>query len=131
MYLPPSLGKSTIIIPTDFFNNATNMVNLSTPIEIDDTDDLSLLGSDSLPTLDGDEKNKVTALLVAEDDVAHDRAWHELPHEHRLKLKGIDYALCEPYRAKNAVKRAWIWEQGIELIRVTKGRSAVCFLIYN
>ena len=51
---------------------------------IDDTDDLSLLGSDSLPTLDSDEKDKITALLVAEDDVAHDRAWHELPHEHRL-----------------------------------------------
>jgi hypothetical protein len=112
-----------------FTNNSTNMASPSTPMEIGDTDDLSVLNSDSLPTLDGEESNKIRALLVAEDDVAHDRAWHELPHEHRLKIKGIDYALCEPYRPKNAVKRAWIWEQGIELIRVTKGRSVVCFLI--
>lgn len=100
-------------------------------MEINDTDDLSVLNSDSLPTLDSEESNKIRALLTAEDDVAHDRAWHELPHEHRLKLHGINYALCDPYRPKNAVKRAWFWEQGIELIRVTKGRSTVCLLSYN
>ena len=66
------------------------MASLNTPMEIDNTDDISILNSDSLPTLDGDETNKIRLLLMAEDDVAHDRAWHELPHEHRLKIKGID-----------------------------------------
>lgn len=113
-----------------FHNNSTNIASPNTLMEIDDTDDLSILYSDSLPTLDGDETNKIKLLLTAEDDVAHDRAWHELPHEHRLKIKGIDYALCEPYRSKSAVKRAWFWEHGTEIVRVTKGRSTVCLLIY-
>jgi hypothetical protein len=52
-------------------------------MEIDDTDDLSIL------YLDGDETNKIKLLLTAEDDVAHDRTWHELPHEHRLKKKAL------------------------------------------
>ena len=60
-------------------------------MEIDDTDDISILNSDSLPPLDGDETNKIRLLLTAEDDVAHDCAWHKLPHEHRLKIKGIDF----------------------------------------
>jgi hypothetical protein len=42
-------------------------------MEIDDTDDLSILYSDSLPTLDGDKTNKIKLLLTAEDNVAHDR----------------------------------------------------------
>ena len=66
------------------------MASLNPLMEIDDTDDISILDSDSLPTLDGDKTNKIRLLLTAEDDVAHDRAWHELPHEHRLKIKGID-----------------------------------------
>ena len=56
-----------------FYNNSTNIASPNTLMEIDDTDDLSILYSDSLPTLDGDETNKIK-LLTAEDDVAHDRA---------------------------------------------------------
>ena len=57
------------------------MASLNPLMEIDDTDDISILDSDSLPTLDGDKTNKIRLLLTAEDDVPHDRAWHELPHE--------------------------------------------------
>ena len=78
----------------------TKIAPLNTPMEIDDSDGLSVLNSDSLPALDSEESNKIRALLTAENDVAHDRAWYELPHEHRLKLHGVNYALCEPYRQK-------------------------------
>jgi hypothetical protein len=50
------------------------MASLNTLIEIDDTNNIFVLNSDFLLTLNDNETNKIRLFLTAEDNVAHDRA---------------------------------------------------------
>jgi hypothetical protein len=104
------------------------MASRDTAIDVDEDDELSILGTDNVPTLDGNE-NKIIALIRAQDDVSFDLAWHELPHDHRVKIGNVQYALVEPYRNKKQRQTAWWWSQGIELLHATKGKVAL-YLTY-
>jgi hypothetical protein len=51
------------------------MASLNTLIEIDDTNNLFVLNSDFLLTLNNNETDKIRLFLTAEDNVAHDRSY--------------------------------------------------------
>ena len=106
------------------------MASPNSPINVEDDEELSVLNSSNVPTLNNDRAKTMKVLLNNNvSNAEYERAIFTLPHDHKIKLSGIQYVLMEPYRVKNAVKRAWWWDQGIELCRLTKGKSYLFSLI--
>lgn len=112
LYHPSSLSSVAIMasITNIEDDNISETSSLTTALSGQTPTDL--FGSD--PTLE--------ALFKIQTETEYAIVLGTIPPENRVKIKGVEYIIYEPYEARRSKKLAWYWlNHGVELIRATSG----------